>query len=146
MISRFTSLIRLDYAVAAGATTQAFLEGILDRQILGKRCTVCAKVYVPPRGACPTCAVPLGETVTLAQEGVVTTFCTVNFPFEGQVLEPPYACAHVMLDGADVPLLHLVGGCPADQVHMGMRVKAVWAEELQPTLASIRYFAPVETP
>ena len=33
----------------------------------------------------------------------VTTFCVVDIPFEGQLVKPPYACAHILLDGADGP-------------------------------------------
>lgn len=140
----FESRSRLDYLVTAGPTTAAFLRGLLDRRILAKSCSRCEKVYVPPRGSCPTCGVPCVEVVELPHVGTVTTFCVVNIPFQGQLLEPPYACAHVVLDGADVPLLHLVGGCDADSVTMGMRVEAVWADELVPTLNSILYFTPVD--
>jgi hypothetical protein len=50
------------------------------------------------------------------------------------------------LDGADVPLLHLVGGCDVQEVRMGLRVSAVWAEDIQPTLASVMYFQPTGEP
>ena len=86
--------------------------------------------------------------VELAQIGTVTAFSVIRIPFEGQVLEPPYACAHVLIDGADVPLLHILGECAVDAVAVGLRVEAVWAEQIEPTLASIRYFRPIagETP
>ena len=32
----------------------------------------------------------------------------------------------MLLDGADTILMHVLGECPIDQVHMGMRVQAVW--------------------
>ena len=51
-----------------------------------------------------------------------------------------------MLDGADVPLLHLVGGCGPEEVRMGMRVEAVWDDTPAPTLESVRYFAPIDEP
>jgi hypothetical protein len=37
---------------------------------------------------------------------------------------------------------------PTDQVRMGMRVEAVWVEpdELTPSLASVKYFRPVDEP
>ncbi len=143
MIDRFEQPTCLEYTVTAGPTTQRFLEGVLEGKLMGRRCGGCDKVYVPPRGACPTCAVPLGEEVEVSQEGVVTTFAIVAFPFEGQILEPPYACAHVLLDGADVPVLHIVGGCPVEAVRMGLRVRAVWDDEARPTLGRVLYFEPV---
>lgn len=136
----------LEYEVTAGAVTTRFLTAILDRTLVGQRCPACAKVYIPPRGSCPTCAVPTAEAVPVGPNGTVTTYSVVRIPFEGQVLEPPYACAHVVLDGADVPLLHIIGGCDVALVRIGMRVEPVWAEALAPTLASVRYFRPVDEP
>jgi hypothetical protein len=127
-VTRFKAPTRMDYVVRAGGVTADFLKGILNRELIAKRCPSCEKVYVPPRGSCPTCGVPTVEPVKLGQRGTVTTFSVIRFPFEGQMLEPPYACAHVVLDGADVPLLHLIGECDVDNVRMGMRVEAVWSD------------------
>ena len=141
-ITQFRSPTKLTYTVSAGTVATEFLSAILERRIVGRRCPVCTKVYVPPRPACPTCAVLCEEPVELPEVGTVTTFSVVRIPFPGQLLEPPYACAHVLLDGADVPLLHIVGGVDVDDVRMGLRVTAVWSDEPEPTLASIRYFTP----
>lgn len=137
--------IRLEYNYAAGQAQSRFLRGIARGRILGRRCPQCEKVYVPPRQSCPTCGVPTADEVNLSDKGTVTTFCIVNVPFYGQALEIPYVCASVLLDGADVPMFHLIQEVPAEQVRMGMRVVAVWApkEELRPSLESIRYFRPV---
>lgn len=141
-VTLFKSPTRLEYTVTAGRITTEFLRDILQRKLVGRRCPQCECVYIPPRGSCPTCAVTCDERVTLAGTGTVTTFCIVNIPFEGQLLDPPYACAHVLLDGASTPMLHLVGGCDVSEVRMGLRVEAVWAEDLEPTLASVRFFQP----
>ena len=60
----------------------------------------------------------------------------------------PFACAHVLLDGADLPFFALIQECPFDEVRMGMRVEAVWApkEEIAATFESIRYFRPIDEP
>ena len=145
-ITRIKVPTRLEYRVTAGAVTADFLRGILRKELNGKRCPSCEKVYMPPRGSCPTCGVPTTTEVPLGTKGTVTTFSVIRFPFEGQMLEPPYACAHILLDGADVPLLHIVGDCDVDTVRMGLRVEAVWADDLQPTLASVRYFRPTGEP
>ncbi len=136
----------LRYEVTAGTVTTRFLAGILEKRLIGQRCPACRKVYLPPRGACPTCAVPTTDAVEVGPRGTITTYSVVRFPFEGQVLAPPYACVHVVLDGADVPLLHIVGECDVDRIRIGMRVEAVWAETIAPTLASVRYFRPVDEP
>jgi hypothetical protein len=139
---------RLDYTFTAGAASSRFLRGIATRRILGERCPVCGKVYVPPRGSCPTDGVPTSEQVELAHAGTVTTFCVVNVQFYGQVMEVPYVCATVLLDGADLGLFGLVQEIPFDQVRMGMRVEAVWVDdsELTTDLACIRYWRPTGEP
>lgn len=138
--------VRLDYQITAGPTQARFLEGIASGRILGERCPSCTKVLVPPRGVCPACGVLTDEVVPLRDAGILTTFCVINLPFEGQMLTPPYVAGSILLDGADLPIFHLVGGIGPAEVRMGLRVRAVWAEELKPTLASIRYFEPTGEP
>ncbi len=140
--------IRLDYTFVAGRAPSQFLGAIAEGRIVGQRCPRCAKVYVPPRGACPTCGVPTGEEVPVADTGTVTTFCIVNIPFAGQAVRMPYISASILLDGADIPLFHLVQEVEAHDVRMGMRVQAVWVprEELAPSMHSIRYFRPTGEP
>ena len=140
--------ISLDYDISAGRELSRFLQGIMQKRILGLRCPECTRVFVPPRGACPTCGVPTTEAVEVSQTGTITTFCVVNIPFEGQMLKPPYVCAAVLLDGGDIPLFHLIGGVKPEEVHMGQRVRAVWVsdDEMKPSLESIRYFEPTGEP
>jgi uncharacterized OB-fold protein len=103
-------------------------------------------VYVPPRGSCPTCGVPTDEEVELKQTGTITAFCIVNIPFAGQAVECPYVSATIQLDGADIGFYHLIQEIPYDQIHIGMRVEAVWKarEEWGTTTESIAYFRPVQ--
>jgi hypothetical protein len=134
----------LRYSFTAGQATSRFLRGIAQKKILGERCPVCGKVYVPPRGACPTDGVPTRDQVELPHVGTVTSFCVVNLQFYGQAMEVPYTSALIKLDGSDLPIMHLLQECPVDQVHIGLRVEAVWVDDdqLGPTLESIRYFRP----
>jgi uncharacterized protein len=142
-IKRIKAPVRLEYTVGAGQTLSRFLAGLVEGRLVARRCPGCRKVYVPPRGSCPTCALPPGEEVVVADTGTVTTFCVVNVPFEGQTMKLPYVYASVLLDGADIPLLHLVD-TPAADARMGLRVKAEWVPpaERRPTLESIRWFRP----
>lgn len=140
--------VRLDYTVHPSRSLGIFLKALLERRILGGRCVPCDKIYVPLRGSCPACATPDMAHLDVAQTGTVTTFCVVNIPFEGHIIDPPYVCAAILLDGSDIPIFHLVGGLPAAEVRMGLRVSARWVpeEELAPTLASILYFEPSGEP
>jgi len=138
----------LDYLYAASPEESAFFRGLADGRILGQRCPACHKVYVPPRSACPVDGVPTTEEVELPDTGTVTTYCIVNVPFLGQKITPPYVSAYVLLDGADIAIQHLILDIPADEVRMGLRVKAVWKprDEWGTTIENISHFAPSGEP
>ncbi len=140
--------VALDYVYAASPEESAFFRGLAEGRILGQRCPACDKVYVPPRGACPTDGVPTAEEVELSQRGTVTTFCVVNVPFLGQQIKPPYVSAYILLDGADIALQHLILDIPADEIRMGMRVEAVWKprDEWGTTIENISHFRPTDEP
>ncbi len=140
--------IRLEYSYTAGRASTRFLRGMSEGRILGQRCPLCRKVYVPPRGSCPRCGVATQEEVEISGKGTVTTFCIVRIPSENLSVKPPYAAAHILLDGADIPFFALILECPFDQVRMGMRVEAVWAprEEWTASFGNIRHFRPLAEP
>lgn len=140
--------VSLDYLYAASPEESAFYRALGEGRIIGQRCPTCHKVYVPPRSACPDDGTPPTEEVEVAQTGTVTTFCIVNVPFLGQKITPPYVSAYVLLDGADIAVLHLILGIPADEVRMGMRVRAVWKprEEWEMSLENIDHFEPTGEP
>lgn len=147
-VTNIKTPMRLEYRYSAGVATSRFLRGIGQGKILGQRCPSCKKVYVPPRGSCPRCAVPTEEEVQLSDKGTITTYAIVRVPSENIDLPLPFASVHVLLDGADIPFFSVVQECPVDQIRIGMRVEAVWVpkEELSATLTSIRYFKPSGEP
>jgi uncharacterized OB-fold protein len=134
--------VRYDYSV--GEATSIFLRAIRDGRILGSRCPDTGKVYVPPRLFSVETGSPMSELVELPDRGVVYTYCIVNIKFYEQVLEVPYAYAYVLLDGADLPIMHLIQECPIEEIRPGMRVRAVWKDpsEWEESLENIRYFKP----
>jgi len=133
--------VRLHYMHTASPGESFYLRGLAEHRLLGQRCGVCGRVYIPPRGTCPADGVPTHEEVELAESGTVTTFCIVNVGYPGQRVTPPYVAAAVLLDGADIAFQHLVLGCDASEVRMGMRVRAVWGES-----GTISHFAPTGEP
>jgi uncharacterized OB-fold protein len=147
-VTLFPSPVQLDYTVTAGHHLSTYLRAMKEKRIVGGRCPSCTKVYLPPRGACPTCGVPADTTVDVAHHGVVTTFCVIRIPFDAAPFPPPYIAVAILLEGADLPLFHLLRGIPPEEARMGMRVRAVWApdQELGPTLASIKWFEPTGEP
>ena len=140
--------VNLDYVYEASPEESAFFRGLAEGRLIGQRCPTCQKVYIPPRGACPVDGVPTADEVELPDTGIVTTFCIVNVPFMGQKITPPYVSAYVLLDGADIAFLHLIQGIAADEVRMGMRVKAKWKPRDQwgTTVENIEHFEPTGEP
>jgi uncharacterized protein len=125
-VTMITAPVRLSYDHTVSPGESAYLRALAEGRLIGQRCPACGKVYLPPRGACPVDGVPTEDEVELPDTGVVTTFCVVNVPFQGQRVPTPYVAASVLIDGADIAFQHLILGCPTDEVRMGMRVRAVW--------------------
>ncbi|WP_312870862.1 Zn-ribbon domain-containing OB-fold protein [Gordonia asplenii] len=142
-----TTPIGLTITHTASEEESWYLEGLKAGKLIGGRVAT-GEVYFPPRQASPADGSPTTGRVELPDTGIVTTFCIVNVPFLGQQIKPPYVAAYVLLDGADIPFLHLILDVPADEVRMGMRVKAVWRPEAEWdfTMRNISHFAPSGEP
>lgn len=136
--------IGLSVTHTAAPAESEFLRAIVQGRMLGRRRSNGPEVYVPPRDYCPSDGAPMGEYVEVADVGTVVTFGIVNVPFAGQEIKPPYVTAYILLDGSDVPIQHLVLGCEASEVRIGMRVRAVWAPESErpASMKAITHFEP----
>jgi hypothetical protein len=132
----------------ASLPESAFLRGLEEGKLLGARTGKDGKVYFPPKEADPATGLELDNFLELPDKGTVTTFAIINIPFAGQRIQPPYVAAYVLLDGADIPFLHLVTEIDAADVRMGMRVEAVWKprEEWGLGIDNIDYFRPTGEP
>ena len=140
--------ISLTIQHTASHEESAYLRAIAEGTLLGARTGKNGKVYFPPHGADPATGLPTTDFVELPGKGTVTTFAIINIPFQGQRIKPPYVAAYVLLDGADIPFLHLVADIHAHEVRMGMRVEAVWKprEEWGFGIDNIEYFRPTGEP
>jgi hypothetical protein len=141
--------VRLPFRYYAGSYTARYLRSIReDGRILGVRCTSCGMVLVPPRIACTACWADTGDWVPVESRGTLTTFVVVNVPFYGQKIEIPYVLGHILLDGADTSILHLVREIAIPEVRMGLRVEGVWKPpaEREGSLTDIRHFRPTGEP
>lgn len=137
----------------ASLPESTFLRALEEGKLLGARTRKGrdgnpGKVYFPPKEADPATGLELDEFVELPDRGTVTTFAVINIPFAGQRIKPPYVAAYVLLDGADIPFLHLVTEIDAADVRMGMRVEAVWKprEEWGLGIDNIDHFRPTGEP
>ncbi|MEU1042525.1 Zn-ribbon domain-containing OB-fold protein [Streptomyces sp. NPDC005551] len=128
MVTGIVAPARLDYVYSPGRAQSAYINALSGRRTVGERCPSCRKVYVPPRGACPTCGIATSEQVETGPRGTLTTYCVVNIKAKNLDIEVPYVYGHIALDGADLALHGRIGGIPYDQVRMGLRVEPVWTE------------------
>lgn len=145
------SFIEIQHTASLPETT--FLKALEEGKLLGGRTKKGrdgkpGKVYFPPKEADPATGLALDEFIELPDQGTVTTFAIINIPFPGQRIKPPYVAAYVLLDGADIPFLHLVTEIDPADVRMGMRVQAVWKprEEWGLGIDNIDYFRPTGEP
>ncbi|MEG8177432.1 DNA-binding protein [Nocardia terpenica] len=140
--------IDLRYKHTASPQESGYLKALAQGRLIGGRADAESKVYFPPRGADPIDGRPTDDIVDLPDTGIITTFCIVNVPFLGQKIKPPFVAAYILLDGADIPVLHRVLGCDPAQVRMGMRVKAVWKPRAEwgYTLENVDHFEPTGEP
>ena len=140
--------MRAEFAWDTGIGIGAYLAGLKRGQILGAYCPSCRKTVVPPRVVCEWCFRPIEQIVPLQDTGTVNTFSLCYVTWDMQRLTQPEIPAVVEIDGAS-PLhgiLHKLGEVDPQQVHVGMRVQAVWApeNERQGAITDILYFKPLE--
>ncbi len=142
--------VELEFQYTAGKSASRFLRGLEQGKLLGQRCPVDGRVYFPTRGCCPQHGVPMATEgcVELPDVGTLVTYSIVRVPSANIPLELPYVTVQVLLDGADTVMMHVLGECELEDVHMGMRVKAKWKpeEEWETSVGNILYFVPLDGP
>ncbi len=138
------------YNLAAGPAWVHFFDSFKKERIFGKRCKKCERVLIPPRNFCPRCFDDQMEWVEVSGEGEIKGWSMTNYRYFGMPTEPPFITGLIRLDGSDVDMVHLIGGFDLNdmelvrrKIRIGVRVKAVWAEEKNGTIMDIRYFKPV---
>lgn len=146
-VTGITVPISLKYTQTAGESTTRYLLGLGEGKIIGGRAPSSDEVYAGSRGTDPKTGEPTSIEVEVQDTGVIATFCIVNIPGLSELApEIPYVSAQILLDGANNTFFGLIRGCSVDDVHMGMRVKAKWADELKPDHTSIEWFEPTGEP
>ena len=118
-----------------------FLTRLRERSIVGVRGSD-GRVLVPPMEYDPVTAQPLEEFVAVESQGVVRSWCWVSNPRPLHLLQRPFAWALIQLDGADVPMLHMVDAGSIDNMATGMRVEARWVEAPRGHITDIACFVP----
>ena len=127
------------YTRSTGPVVGRFLTELRNRRIVGIRGSD-GRVLVPPMEFDPVTADALDEFVEVGQQGEIVSWCWVSEPREAHPIARPFAWALIRLDGADVPMLHCVAARSEDELAIGARVKAVWADAPRGFITDIRWF------
>ncbi len=145
------------YTWKANRLLEEFVEGLKQRKLVGSLCFGCGKVIVPPRNLCGRCHRKMEGRVVVSDVGTVTCFI-ISPPIkrgkikvlgmdpveqgliqEDEVIIPVF----VKFDGADSNLGTLLIGADPKEVHIGMRVRAVWAKETRGELSDLEGVEPL---
>lgn len=134
----------LRYTNSAGPVRSKFLFELKNnKRIMGNRCSVCNRVYVPARPICFKCLSNLGEWVEVGNKGTLVSFTVVHHSEPQFPTAPPFAYGIIQLDGADTGLVHILGEVRFEDIRIGMRVQAVYPEERRGDIRDIKYFKPI---
>ncbi len=136
------------YSWAAGVAISRFLQELKKGRVIGRKCSKCHRILVPPRMYCEQCYRPTDEWEHVKDTGTVNTFSISHVGTDARRLKSPILVAVVDLDGASpgMGILHLLGEVEPSRISIGMKVKAVWKppSQRQGAITDIRYFEPIE--
>ena len=132
------------YEWDAGVAVGRFLEGLRAGRIMGRTCSGCERVLVPPRMFCERCFRATDRWVEVETTGTVQTYSVCHVAWDMQALDPPQLPAVIAIDGSHGGLLHLLGEVEPGEVAVGMAVEAVWKNvgEREGSILDIAYFRP----
>jgi len=140
-------ILSIPQRFSTGPVMGRFLRELRDNQrIMANKCPQCGRHQLPPREVCAVCHVEATEWEELGPEGTVQDFDIVYYsspdPLTGETRETPYVLCWAELDGTqgDAPLWHLLDAPDLSQVRRGLRVRVVFAEERNGTMADIKHF------
>lgn len=139
------------YRYKAPPLMEEYTQGLKEKKIIGSWCRGCAKVIVPPRNICGRCHRRMDERIVVSDRGTITSYI-ISTPMqkgkykvlgmdpvemgvvsENEIIIP----AFVRFDGSDSNVQLLMIDTDPDTLYVGMRVKAVWAEERKGALSDL---------
>ena len=140
----FKSGINVPYSWWAGETAERFFLALRDdKKILGTNCSICEKVFVPPRKACPLCFQENMAWVEVSSEGVLESFTIVERQLASLPRKAPVLFGLIRLDRADTSILHYIEDADHTDIKIGMRVAAKFNDKRSGSIHDIACFRPV---
>jgi len=142
--------VRARYMMSAGQATSRFLLELKEGRIIGRKCSGCGRILVPPRVYCEQCFKPTTEWVYIRPIGRVRTAVVSYIAATRERLEKPEVVG--VIEFEDAPgsgIFHRLNVNPELVVNrkvFGARVKAVWKpkEQREGSINDILYFELLE--
>ncbi|MFQ6107491.1 MAG: Zn-ribbon domain-containing OB-fold protein [Thermoplasmata archaeon] len=139
---------RVKYAWATGEAISRFLEELKKGKLIARKCDSCNRILFPPRMFCEDCFKPTTEWVYIKDTGKIETFSISYLDRDARRIEDPIFVGVISIDGATekMGIMHYFDEITRDEIHIGMRVRAVWKseEEREGAITDIRYFRPLK--
>jgi uncharacterized OB-fold protein len=118
--------IPVRYVYTFGLAGEKFFRAIRDRgTFLATRCEACDITFVPPKVYCDRCMAELDSYIDVGTIGYVDTFTLSFRNMDGSEKERPRILAMVRIEGTDGGLIHYIEGIEAEDIEIGMPVKAI---------------------
>ena len=141
--------IPVNFAYTLGVAGERFFREIMENgRFMGTRCPQCEYTYLPARLYCERCFAGLDDQwVEVSSRGTVEAFTVAHLDLDGQPLAEPQLLALIQLEGADGLLVHRLGQIEAEDVDIGLLVRAVFRPRRQRkgSILDISYFRPVDS-
>ena len=96
--------------------------------LIGNKCTVCNKVFFPPRESCPKCRrKSIGKIVDLNLKGIgeIVSYTIIHVAPEDFEKQVPYPIAIIQLEEGPRVTAQIVD-CEIDDVKIGMKVESTF--------------------
>jgi uncharacterized protein len=138
---------KLRYGWDTGEAIGRYLAELKEGRLIARSCRKCERVMIPPRMFCESCFRPTDDWVYVKDSGTVNTFSLCYVSWDVRRLKQPEIPAVIEIDGASpgMGILHLIRKVNPKNVHIGMRVAAVWKPPSQRTgsITDIAYWTPM---
>jgi uncharacterized protein len=138
----------LKYSWSTGIAVTRFLQELKSGKIIGRKCSKCHRILVPPRMFCEDCFRTTDEWIYVKDTGIVNTYSIAHVGTDASRLKEPLYIGVINIDGATrgMGFLHYLGQIASEKkLKVGMKVQAVWKPESERTgsILDIKYFKPI---
>ena len=144
-LTHWRGQIPVNYVYTAGRAGEKFFRGLMRGKLLAAVCLACQVTYLPPRTYCERCFERLESNYTeVLPKGEVYTYTVCHKQLDGTPSDTPRLVAVIKITGTDGALVHYLDKVKAEEVYIGMPVKAVLKpkKDREGSILDIQYFRP----